>query len=544
MLQNLRTVTGDRSAHTPLFLHAVAFSGAAVVAAVLLAVAATDLGAQYPGVPPPPPCHARSGGGGGSANNVSSPQWARSVGIVAFQNSSSTPGDVFLGPALADALATALREGNALRVVTSSNFGLEQIANQRAASGVATTLGSRFLLSGTIGRGDQGQVSITGHLLDTRDSTTAWSRSLTSDFSNLPHAIESMASQIASVVGVRVAGSIQTAGLEEGPSGSVVEHFLRGRYYANLETAEGYAAALAQFDSAARLDPSFADAFANSALMAAATVEWGWWNAAPADAREMVDRGLRDSDKALRLDSANADAWTARGTLLTFRNPRTFAGARAAFTHSVANGPRNPRAHHWFGRALMKMGDYSGARSEFIRALSIAPRDAAVLVDLAQLDRRQGRFTAACALLDSATAVEPTSGQAFVLRALVRVRRGQLRFAWADAETGGRLGWPLWGKAVGAIVDASARDTASARMRVRELVTATSPRALLRGGWTGEYLAIALASSGREDAALDMLERMKPMGVHLWFALRDPAFAPIRRHRRFSALLAATAPPR
>jgi TolB-like protein/tetratricopeptide (TPR) repeat protein len=512
-----------------------------MMAALLAASAPADLGAQYPGVPPPPPCDVHVTGSVQGRNSASR-QSDLSIGVISFQNTSRLPGVASLGPALMDVFVTALHGHNEVRVVATSRFGTEQIANTRAASDIAATLGSRYVFGATIGRSNSGQLSVTGKLLDTRDGTVAWNATVTAELSELPETMSRMSAEALSVVAGRPFASVRTAGVNERLSNSVVEHFLRGRYFANVNTADGYSAALAQFDSATSLDPTFAAGFANAALATASIVQWGWWNAREGEVNELVDRGLRDSDRSLRLDSANADAWIARGVLLTFKHPRSFAGARAAFTRAISYAPSSLRGHHWFGRALMQIGDYAGARREFSRALSTAPGDVGVLVDLAQLDRREGRFSAACSLLDSATSADPTYGQAYVLRALVRANRGQLRFAWADAETGSRMGWPLWGEAVGALVDAQARDTIRARTRVRELAKAASTGGIQGNDWTGEYYAIALAASGDRDAALDVLERHKSLGAHLWFALRDPAFAPLRKQRRFLALLAASSP--
>jgi hypothetical protein len=158
---------------------------------------------------------------------------------------------------------------------------------------------------------------------------------------------------------------------------------------------------------------------------------------------------------------------------------------------------------------------------------------------LAQLDRREGRFSSACILLDSAVASDPTAAQAYILRALVRVRRGELRFAWADAETGGRLGWPLWGQAVSAVIDAEARDTVSARARTKSLLKSSSVSRDDPLQWTGPYLAIALAATGDSESAINLLERVRPRGARLWFALTAPEFAPLRNDRRYRTLLAA-----
>jgi hypothetical protein len=132
----------------------------------------------------------------------------------------------------------------------------------------------------------------------------------------------------------------------------------------------------------------------------------------------------------------------------------------------------------------------------------------------------------------------------YVLRALTRARRGELRFAWADAETGGRLGWPFWGQAASAAIDARARDTTGARQRTNAISKAAAAAGTHPREWTSQYLALALVASGQSERALDLLEKVQPRGARLWFALTSPDFASLRKNQRYRQLVAASRPRR
>jgi tetratricopeptide (TPR) repeat protein len=362
---------------------------------------------------------------------------------------------------------------------------------------------------------------------------------------DLPALIDEIARAVAEAVaegdkGSRSVGA-RLAGWSDSPSADVIGHFMRGTYDFSLGTISGYDAALAHFDSASKSDPAFAPAYSNTALTIATMLEWGWWDYGEPRVRELAERGLAAADRALMIDSASVNAWIARGSLLAFLNPRGYNGAFEAFRKAVATAPHDPEAHHWYGRALMQYGERSAARRELERAAALAPTNAGVLFDLAQLYRHDGGFNRTCIMLDSAVAASPTAAQVYVLRSLTRAQRGELRFAWADAETGGRLGWPYWAQAASAIIDARARDTAIARRRVDGIRRAVSNGNRPRE-WTGEYLAAALVASGQKDRALDLLERMQPRGARLWFTLTGPDFAPLRGSPRYQRLVAASRP--
>lgn len=518
---------------------------AAVAAALLLALAASPARAQYPSVPPPPPCYDATSAPRRAAARAPG---ARTLGIVSFQNVATGGDDAFLGRALAVRVAEQLQATGQLTIVTSQKFGYEAASGPRGAEGVGRALGVRHILAARVGRTQAGEINIEARVRRVTDGVAIWTMTRAVASRDLP-ALEAEIGRgiVDAVIDRKSDGKVAAArfaGWSEPPSDEAVDHFLRGRYYASLNTTSGYEAALAQYDSAARSDPAFAAGYASSALTIATMLEWGWWNYGPSRVRVLTERGLAATDRALRLDSTSAEAWLARGSLLGFRNPRTYEGVFSAFTRALAYAPRNPEVHHSRGRALMQLGERAAARRELTRALELAPGDAGILFDLAQLDRREGRFSEACMLLDSAIAANPTAAQAYIVRALTRARRGELRFAWADAETGGRLGWPLWGQAASAAIDAMARDTSSARERTDALQKTAAATGDDPAQWTGEYLAIALAASGQANRALDLLERVQPHGARLWFALTDPDLASLHKNKRFRTLLAASRPRR
>jgi tetratricopeptide (TPR) repeat protein/TolB-like protein len=470
------------------------------------------------------------------------------VGLVLFQNTATQASDAFLGRAVGIRLADAIVTTGAISMVASEKFGYEALTTPRGAKTVAAVLGVRYILGGRVGRTQTGEISVVAELRRPSDGAVVWGLSRSTTMSGLPRLVDQIAAGVVGAVkdanSAPYPASGRLAAWGNDVSAEVVEHFMRGTYYSSLNTISGYERALAQFDSAAKSDPGFAPAFASAGLTIATMLEWGWWDYGSERVGQLTERGLAATDRALKLDSASAKAWMARGSLLAFRNPRTYAGAFPAFRRAIAIAPGDAEAHHWYGRALMQVGERGAARSQFEKALELAPADARVLFDFAQLYRHDGSLNRACILLDSAVAASPTAAQIYVLRALTRARRGELRFAWADAETGGRLGWPYWSQSASAIVDAASRDTTGARERTNAIRKAVAKTGTRPQEWTGEYLAAALAAGGDRDRALDLLEKIRPRGARLWFALTGPDFAPLKREPRYRTLVAASRPRR
>src|SRR2546422_8959442 len=93
--------------------------------------------------------------------------------------------------------------------------------------------------------------------------------------------------------------------------------------------------AIDQYESALRLDPGFTPALARVAVGYGLFLDWGW-EYSGLSSEAVLSRGFDAADRALQQDSASADAWMARGFLLSFRHPRTFAGVHQALLRAIA----------------------------------------------------------------------------------------------------------------------------------------------------------------------------------------------------------------
>jgi len=300
--------------------------------------------------------------------------------------------------------------------------------------------------------------------------------------------------------------------------------------------------AIDQYESVVRLDPGFTPALARVAIGYGLFLDWGW--EFPGLSPEAVlAHGFDAADRALRQDSTSADAWMARGFLLSFRNPRTFAGVSEAQRRALALDPRNAEAHHQYGMTLLWLGRDSAAAGMYRRALQLEPERPITLFNLGRIAARRVRYAEARRWADSALAIDPGADYAYVLRALAEFRLGQPAEARADAETGARLrsGFRVPAEAVLALIELQAADTSDARTRIERLereIRSAGNRTITDAAWVGH----ALVALHQSDRALGLLERVRPRGARLWFYLRAPEFDAIKSNARFAKLLAESAP--
>src|SRR6266705_1663116 len=427
-----------------------------------------------------------------------------SVAVLYFETADTA--SAYVADGLTEAIITSL--GRIERLSVKSRNAVRRF---RGAADDPATLGRvldvAYLVSGSVGRSGRGQSpAVTVELLRASDGMHVW------------------------------------GGQYESRDTGAYDRFLRANYELAQRTPRAVRRAIDQYESALRLDPGFTPALARVAVGYGLFLDWGW-EYPGLSSEAVLSRGFDAADRALQQDSASADAWMARGFLLSFRNPRTFAGVHEALLRAIALDPRNAEAHHQYGMALLWLGRDSAAADLYRRALQLEPERPSTMFNLRRVAARQVHYAEARRWADSALAIDPAADYAYVLRALAEFRLGKPAEARADAETAARLrsGFRVPGEAVLALVELQAADTPAARKRIERLereIRSAGNHTTTDAAWVGR----ALVALREPDRALELLERVRPRGARLWYYLRAPEFDAIRSNPRFAKLVAESAP--
>src|SRR3989454_518800 len=247
-------------------------------------------------------------------------------------------------------------------------------APPRGAADDPATLGRvldvAYLVSGSVGRPGRGQSpAVTVELLRASDGMHVWG----GQYESRDTALQTIPQAVARAVATAITGALRpverTALASRPPRDpGAYDRFLRANYELAQRTPRAVRRAIDQYESVVRLDPGFTPALARVAVGYGLFLDWGWEY--PGLSPEAVlSRGFDAADRALQQDSASADAWMARGFLLSFRHPRTFAGVHEALLRAIALDPRNAEAQQQYGMALLWLGRDSAAADMYGRAL-------------------------------------------------------------------------------------------------------------------------------------------------------------------------------
>jgi serine/threonine-protein kinase len=508
--------SGARAVARPPGRRAGILAGAAVVALLGGALVSTSARARRTApVAPAAPVPAGAG--------------AATVAVLYFENLSPDSSDAFLASGITEEVISRLGSIERVRVKGRNAVRALSPAVRDDYGALGRTLGVRYVVEGSVRRAGQ-RLRVSARLLTSENGFRVWGR----DYDHAAGDLLALQEEIARDVATSLAGTLRPAERTRlAATGTrdpaAFEHYLRGNFHLSGRSPDAVRRAIAAYEAAVGRDPGFSPALARIAYAYAQFLDWGWaFPGLPPDS--VLARGLSHADRALTQDPDAADAWLARGYLLSFRHPDTFEGVEEAFRRAIALRPDDAEAHHQHGWVLHELGRDADAVDAYQRALALEPLRASTLRGIGLVHLLADRDAAARAWLDSSTRVDPGFYSSYGLRGLARLRLGDVAGARADGEMSLRLvpGDPSRGEFVLAMALAAAGDSARARRLAARMAARLGSGAPPM--WDAWYVALALVGAGDRDGAADVLARVpaRERGLAMRMALRARELGVVR----------------
>src|SRR2546425_6902598 len=387
---------------------------------------------------------------------------SNSVGVLYFDNLSRDTADAYLADGLTDEIITRLGQVERLTVKSGSAVRRFRGVATDDPAGLGRALGVAHLVTGSVRRIGSG-LRVTVELVRAATGVHVWGEQYDRGDADVL-AVEEAVSRavVTGITGRLLPGERATLASRPTTSTDAFDHFLRGNHYL---AQRALTQATAQYETAVRLDPQFADALARSALGYALSLDWDLYPGVPPDS--LLGRGEAAAARALQLNPRSSDAWMTRGYLLTFHNPLTYDGVAEALRQGIAIDPRNAEAYHFRGVIVAELGEDSAAAEAAHQALAIDPLRAITLNALGRVEMIAHRYDAALRWLDSALAADPGFGLARAFRLRVRLLQGDTAQARRDAQGLAGMGVTDFGLTASALALMEGRtgDTGAARAR-------------------------------------------------------------------------------
>ena len=464
----------------------------------------------------------------GLLNSVGSSGVIRSIAVLPLDNYSADSAQEYFAEGMTDELTTNLATISSLRVTSRGSTMQFKGKNRPPTPEIARTLNVDAIVEGSVSRsGDK--VRITAQLIDARADKHLWAKTFERNSGDVLALQAELASAIAREINVRLTSSEKTR-LATAPSVNPAAHdaYLKGRYFFNRPSDENLEKAIAQFDEAVKLSPSFAPAWSGLSDVYA----WAAFNEGFIRASDAKPKSREAAAKAVQLDSNAAEGHTSLATYRAWFD-HDWTGSEREFARAIALNPNYAFAHDQFGLMLAFLGRYEEAITEGQRAMALDPLSPAILIDAVVPLMFQGNIAAATELSRKASELDPTFYFPTMTDGWLALQSGKFREAIAKLEKSRTMGAPSFTTAYLAYAYGKSGDRGRAMAILEELKKAS------RSGQAAPFdqalVALGLGDRGR---ALEQLERAYAADAQslVWLKV-DKIYDPLRSEPRFIALL-------
>ena len=457
----------------------------------------------------------------------------KSIAVMPLVNISRDTGDAYFAAGMTAELTNALSRIPGLRVAAATESATREHASSPTDLGKA--LGATMVLVGTVQR-DGGRLRVTARLVNTADGFTVWSDMFERELKDVFTVQDEISSAIVDAISPELsspapaAGS--TPGTESAPRGTTdlaaYDLYLRGRYFFGKRGEAGLRRALEYFKQAVARDSAFARAYAGIGNVYALLPLY-----ASVRVDTMMPLALAAVNRAVSLDSALPDAYTARAMLL--QTGWRWADAERDYRRALTLDPNDVAAHQWYGELLLLNSRTAEATAQLKRATELEPLSPIVF----------GSYALALAAAREPDAAITAARRAVELDSSLVVTRFMLGAVYLQA---GRNTEAVHELEVAAALDTSSTQTlgllgyAYAKTgnaeRARELATRLESGIGRRNGAAPAAARVYIAL-GDLPRALTLLERA--VIDHDAFiaseSMAESFFDPLRGDRRFAALV-------
>jgi serine/threonine protein kinase/tetratricopeptide (TPR) repeat protein len=437
-------------------------------------------------------------------------------------------GDEYLGVGLADALVARLSAVRRFVVrPTSSVLRYGDIDPLDAGR----QLGVDYVVTGTIRRAGQ-SIRVSAQLLDVREGATRWARKFDGKAGDVLHLEDTLSEQLASALVPHLTGEEQRELQKRGTeSPEAYEAYLRGRFYWNTFTEEGFAKALVSYSRAIAIDPAYAAPYSGIADY----YNWlGVYGVMPfAECSAAAREAAR---KAVELDPTSAEAYTALG-FATVTHDFDWASAERQHLRALELNPKYATAHQWYGFHLTMEARFDEAIAEMERARALDPLTPSIVQALGWAYYQARRFDEAIAAYKQLLDIEPNFAYGLVTYSWMLRHTGRHDEAIKSAQKAIEIaGGSQFFRAALAAALAAAGHEQEARAALQQLRETAQSRYV-----SPYHLAIVHLYLGERDRALALLEEAYAAGEGwlVWIGV-EPQLDPLRGEPRFENLLRRT----
>jgi len=445
-----------------------------------------------------------------------------SVALLPFVNATGDSTLEYLCDGLTETLINRFSQLPQLHVIARTT-AFTYKGKEQDPQKVGEALNVRAVLTGKIVQ--RGEVlTVQADLVDAREGTQLWGERYNRKLRDILALQEEIAEQISDRLRLKLSGEeqrrltrIYTQDTE------AYQLYLKGRYWSERLTQEGFQKAVGYFNQAIEKDPAYALAYTGLADA------YYWVSNIYLRPKEAMEKSRWAAMRALERDSLLSETHLSLA-LVKLAYDFDWPGAEVAFRRATELNPGFAWAHFWFGRYLTWMGRYDEATAELERAKQLDPLSPFISVEMGLPAFFMHRYDEALENARKTVEMNPSFFFAHFVLGDQYVQKGDYVSAITELQAAVQLeDSPVILAGLGRAY-AAAGETTKAYSILRELSTRPYPPPY--------DIALIYCSMGKKDQAFEWLEKaFEDRNDQLIWLKGDPRVDPLRSDPRFISLL-------
>ena len=454
------------------------------------------------------------------------------LAVLPFENLTGDAGQDYFSDGLTEEMITRLGSLDPRHLGVIARTSVMHYKNSQEQLGqIGRELGVRYVLEGSF-RKETGKVRITAQLIQVNDQTHLWARQYDRELDDLLSLQSEIAREVSDEIQVALGDHKLIQPLPHQPFSSpqtylAYDLYLKGQYFLNKRTVEGFHRAIDYFQQATAKDPNYARAYAG---LADSYALLGGYSMVPQ--AEFMAKARAAALRALAIDENLPEAHTALA-LVVQNYDWDWQSSEKEFRWAIELNPNYATAHHWYAEHLAWLGRFDEALLESERArqldplsLIIATDNGAILLYSRQYDRAIEQFRAVREL-------DPNFPRAGMI-VQAYAQKGMFTEILAGMEKSRRISCDgPWVCSELAYVYGRMGQRAQARQALAKLEQFYRRQPLDPAAFVGPYIAL-----GNKDQAFAYLEKAYAQHSNAMTTLKvDPLYDPLRDDPRYQNLL-------
>jgi TolB-like protein/DNA-binding winged helix-turn-helix (wHTH) protein/Tfp pilus assembly protein PilF len=329
------------------------------------------------------------------------------LAVLPFENVTQVADDAPVIDGLADELITQFGTVQPERLgVIGRTSVLRYSGRNPGLAQIGRELAVEYAIEGGVRR-ESGRVRISVRLVKVADQSQVWNETFEQDGSNRLEMQEEVAARVTAAVLKQLFPQARgRAARAHVPDARAYDAYVKGRYLVHQHNRADMERAIAQFDEAGRLDPAFAEPWADEAQAYIGLTMSGSYTADDGFLKARVC-----AERALKLDDENAEAHNALASVLFWRD-WNWNEAQRHFQRAIAINPSYAQAHHDYAFYQVATGHAEAGVASLRRAIALDPLSPRVNVDAGWVLLQAHHFDQAIAQAKRALELEPGMGEA------------------------------------------------------------------------------------------------------------------------------------